>query len=151
MKSVDGSPFNVFNKNQMLDGYGLEKRDILNVPKAIKRENENEGFDIEGDVIKTEMKVERGNDLESETEGNKRISAEHEILNVHKTVKRVEIKSENEKQHKKKQKNQISFSVREITGDLEKKGGHVSIQKRKSFKKMNWLRGVTKLFNVTFV
>ena len=36
-----------------------------NLPKAMKSENENEHFDVEGDVIKTELKIERGNDSET--------------------------------------------------------------------------------------
>ena len=31
-----------------------------NVPKLVENENENEHFDVEGNVIKTELKVERG-------------------------------------------------------------------------------------------
>ena len=63
-----------------------------NVPKAMKCENEKEHFDVEGEVIKVELKMESGND--SETVVNKRISAELEVLNVDKTAKSFEIKPE---------------------------------------------------------
>ena len=70
---------------------------------SIAMNSENEHFDVEGDVIKTELKV--GNDSESETEAYKRISAEHEVLNDGKTAKNVETKCCNEKEE-----NQIRFS-----------------------------------------
>ena len=69
-----------------------------NAPKAMNNEDENEHFDVEGDVIKTELKVEREDDSESETVECKRVSAVYEVLNVHKTAMRVEIKFENDKQ-----------------------------------------------------
>ena len=65
---------------------------VDNVPKLVESKNENEQFDVEDDVIKTELKVEIGND--SETVVCKRINAEHEVLNVGKTAKSVKIKSE---------------------------------------------------------
>ena len=37
-----------------------------NVPKLMKSGNENDHFDVEGEVIKTEMKCERSNDSESD-------------------------------------------------------------------------------------
>ena len=80
------------------------KREILyvqnNVPKALKSDNENEHIDVEGDVIKTELKV----------ENNPECKGINEILNVGKTAKSVEIKSENEEHHFEIEKNQISFS-----------------------------------------
>ena len=76
----------------------------------MKSENENENFDIQGDVVKTELKVEIGND--SETVVCKRISAEHEVLNVGKTAKSVEIKSENKQHRNEKDENQIGFSMK---------------------------------------
>ena len=72
-----------------------------NVSKALKSENEQ--FDVEGDVIKTELKV--GNDSESKKVVCKRISAEHEVLNVGKTAKSVEIKSRNEEHQNENEEN----------------------------------------------
>ena len=58
-----------------------------------------EHFDVEGDVIKTELEVEIGNDSGSETVVCKRISTENEVLNVGKIPKSIAIKFENE-EHK---------------------------------------------------
>ena len=55
-----------------------------NLPKAMKSENENGHFDVEGDLIKTELKVEIGKDSDSTTVTSKRVNAEHEVLNVDK-------------------------------------------------------------------
>ena len=82
-----------------------------NVPEATKGENDNENFDI----FKNEFKNERGDDSESETVECKRISAEHEVLNVHKTAKSVKIQSENEEHQNDKEK----FSVKKLQGNLE--------------------------------
>ena len=66
----------------------LNNRDIFpNLLKAIKSENYNDHLDVEGDVIKVEIKVEN----DSETVECKRISAEHEVLNMGKTAKGAEI------------------------------------------------------------
>ena len=46
----------------------------------LQRFCEHERFDLEGDVMFTELKVEIGNDSESETVVFKRISAKHEVL-----------------------------------------------------------------------
>ena len=105
----------------------------LNEPKAMKSEKENEHVDVEGDVVKTELKVERGNDSESETFECKRNSAEHEVLNFSKTAKSVEIKSENEENEK--EENQIRFSAKKFKGDEANNEDHVSdIMRKKSFK-----------------
>ena len=44
-----------------------------NVPKAFKSENDIEHFDVKGDVVKTKLKCEIGNDSDSETVVCKRI------------------------------------------------------------------------------
>ena len=104
-----------------------------NVPKALKSESKNEHYDVEGDVIKSEMKIERGNDSESETVVCKRISAKHDVLNTIKTAKRLEIKSGNEEHQKKNDENRIELSVKKSNGDL---ACNVSgVVQRKSFKK----------------
>ena len=107
-----------------------------NVPEAMKGECENDHFDVEGDVFKTELKCEIGNDSESETVICKRIIAEHEVLNVGKTAKSIEIKFENEEDHNEKEENQIGFSVNKSKGDVAKNKENVSsIVQRRSFKK----------------
>ena len=63
-----------------------------NIPEAKKSEIENEHFDLDGDVMKTELKVEIGNNSGSVVW--KRISSENQVLNVCKTAKSIEIKSE---------------------------------------------------------
>ena len=67
---------------------------VQNVPKAMKYENEH--FDVKGDVVKCELKIETGNDSGTETVVCKRISAKHEVLNVGKIAESIAIKFENE-------------------------------------------------------
>ena len=83
-----------------------------NIPIAKKSENENEHFDIKGDVVKTELKIERGNDSELETVEYERISARHEVLNAGNTAKSVEIKSEIKEEHNEKGENEIGCSAK---------------------------------------
>ena len=61
---------------------------VLNEPKAM--ESYNEHLDVEGDVIKTELKVERGDDSELETVVYNRIIAGNDVLIIGKTAKSVE-------------------------------------------------------------
>ena len=117
-----------------------------NVPKTMKSENENGHFDVEGDVIKTGLKVEIGNELETETVVSKRISAEHEVLNVHKTAKSVKIKSENEEHQNEKEE----FSVKKLKKGVRK----MFLMLRKGnmqLTNMNLSKEVAEVFNVTFV
>ena len=109
----------------------------LNEPKAMKSEKENEHVDVEGDVVKTELKVERGNDSESETFECKRNSAEHEVLNFSKTAKSVEIKSENDEDHNENEENQIVLSVKNCVGDLENNKKHVSSVMQRKYSNKN--------------
>ena len=107
-----------------------------NVPKAMKSENKNEHFDVEGDVVKSELKIERGNDSELETVEYERISAEHEVLNVGKTAKCFEIKSENENNGNEKEEKEIGFSVEKHKCDLENIEKNVSkVTQRKAVKR----------------
>ena len=111
-----------------------------NLPKAIKSENENEHFDIEGDVIKTELKCVIGND----SVVWKRISSENQVLNVGKTANSVEIKSENEKLQNQNEENEIGLSVEKSKANL---ACNVSaVLQRKSFKKNVSAKGDGKIF-----
>ena len=117
-----------------------------NVPEAMKSENDNnEHFDVEGDVIKTELKVEIGND--SETVVWKKISSENQVLNVGKTAKSVVIKSEIEEDHNEKEENENGISVKETKGDLDQNEKHVSnVVQRKSVQKKESVQSGGKSF-----
>ena len=85
-----------------------------NAPNAMNNEDENKHFDIEGDVMKIELKVAIGTNSESQTVVCKRIRAENEVLKAGKTAKSVEIKSEIEEDHNEKEENEISCSAKKI-------------------------------------
>ena len=109
---------------------------VHNLPKAMKSENENGHFDVEGELIKTELKVEIGKDSDSTTVTSKRVNAEHEVLNVDKSAISVEIKSENEEHQNFDKKDEIGFSVKQPKNSLDNNGEHISnILQRKSVKK----------------
>ena len=107
---------------------------VHNVPEALeamKSENEHENFDVEGDVVKFELKVD--SDSESGPEVCKTISAEDEVLNVGKTAKGVEIKSI--KGH------HIGFSVKKSQDYLDCNEEHISdVVTRKSGNKNEYVK-----------
>ena len=107
---------------------------VHNVPEALeamKSENEHENFDVEGDVVKFELKVD--SDSESGPEACKTISAEDEVLNVGKTAKGVEIKSI--KGH------HIGFSVKKSQDYLDCNEEHISdVVTRKSGNKNEYVK-----------
>ena len=83
---------------------------VYDAPKAKNFcENESEHFDVEGDVVKKELKVEIGSVSGSQTLVCKRISAEHEVVNVDKTAKSIKIKFKNEEHQNKNEDYQFFF------------------------------------------
>ena len=125
-----------------------------NVPKAMKSENDNKNLDVEGNVIKTELRCEIGNDSDSETVACKRMSAEHEVLNVAETAKRIDIKSEteehqnqNEENQNQNEENQIGFSVKKLKDAFQNNKANVSnVVQRKSLNEKESFKSKEKIF-----
>ena len=99
----------------------------------MKSENENEHFNVEGNVVKSELKIEHPSD--SETVICEIISATHEVTNVEKIAKSVEIRAKNEECQNENNETQIGFSVKEPKGNLDNNKENVSEVQRKNFKK----------------
>ena len=117
------------------------------VPKLMKSENDkNEYFDVEVDVVKSELKIERGNESESETVVCKRIDAEYEFFDLSKIAKRAEIKSKNEEQQCLNVGNQIGLSAKKSIRASDSNGAHFSDLQKKSFKKNESVQISGKIF-----
>ena len=100
--------------NQNVEGIVMKTEDIESTTielASIKKEQEGKGG-----VEKLELKVEN----HSKTVEWKRISAEHNILNVSKTAKSVENNSKMEEHQHLNEENQIGFSVKTSKGYLDK-------------------------------
>ena len=118
---------------------------VHNVSKAMKSENENEQFDMEGEVVKTELKYERGNNLEPVTVVYNRISAELEVLNVGKTENSVKIKSQNQEHQNEKGENEIGCSAKKSKRDIVNDEIHVSniVQSKSANKNQSFKRNAS--------